>query len=126
MRTIVAPISLIATTESRVADCMPAIWLPISSVALAVCVASSLHLRRDHGKAAAGLAGARRLDGGVERQQIGLLGDGGDQLHHVADASGRRRQLVDPAVGHIGLMHRRTGDVFRFADLAADLADRCA
>jgi hypothetical protein len=31
---------LIASTDSRVAVCMLAIWLPISSVALAVCVAS--------------------------------------------------------------------------------------
>ena len=29
-------------------------------------------LRRHHGEAAAGIAGARRLDGGVEREQIGL------------------------------------------------------
>ena len=28
---------------------------------------------RDHGKALAGLAGAGRLDGGVERQELGLL-----------------------------------------------------
>ena len=45
-----------------------------------------LHLGRHHGKAAAGLAGARRLDGGVERQQVGLAGDGVDQFDHVADA----------------------------------------
>ncbi len=32
-----------------------------------------LHFARDHGEAAAGDAGARRLDGRVERQQIGLL-----------------------------------------------------
>ena len=29
----------------------------------------------DHREAAPGLAGARRLDGGVERQQVGLAGD---------------------------------------------------
>ena len=48
-----------------------------------------LHLGRHHGKALAGLAGARRLDGGVERQQVGLAGDGVDQLHHVADPARR-------------------------------------
>ena len=37
---MVVPISLIAATESSVAVCMPAIWALISSVALAVCVAS--------------------------------------------------------------------------------------
>jgi hypothetical protein len=36
--------------------------------------------RSDDGEAAAGLAGAGRFDGGVERQQIGLLGDGLNEL----------------------------------------------
>jgi hypothetical protein len=44
-----------------------------------------LHLRRDDGKALAGLAGARRFDGRVQRQEVGLLGDVGDELHHLAD-----------------------------------------
>ena len=44
-----------------------------------------LHLRRDHGKAAAGFAGAGGFDGGVERQEIGLPGDGRDQIEHLAD-----------------------------------------
>ena len=78
---------------------MPAICVPISSVALAVCAASALTSWRDDGEALAGLAGARRLDGGVERQQIGLLGDRRDQLDHVADAAGRLRQLADAGVG---------------------------
>src|SRR4051812_17050927 len=39
-----------------------------------------LHFRRHDRKAAAGVAGARRLDGGVERQQIGLARDGVDEL----------------------------------------------
>ena len=34
-----------------------------------------LDLAGDHRKALARLAGARRLDGGVERQKIGLAGD---------------------------------------------------
>ena len=34
-----------------------------------------LDLRGHDREAAAGFAGARRLDGGVERQQVGLLGD---------------------------------------------------
>ena len=53
-----------------------------------------LHLGGDHREAASGFAGARRLDGGVERQQVGLLGDRRDQLHHVADAACRTRQLA--------------------------------
>ena len=69
-----------------------------------------LHLGRDHRKAAAGLAGARRLDGGVERQQIGLAGDGIDQLDHVADPARRLRQLADAVVGLAGLVDGLAGD----------------
>ena len=39
-----------------------------------------LDLLGDDRKAASGLAGARRLDGGVEREQVGLLRNRGDQL----------------------------------------------
>ncbi len=56
-----------------------------------------LHLGGDHGEALAGLAGARRLDGGVERQQVGLAGDVVDQLDHVADLLGGLRR--DPRSG---------------------------
>jgi hypothetical protein len=38
---MVWPISLIAATESCVAVCIPAIWVPISSVAFAVWAASA-------------------------------------------------------------------------------------
>ena len=48
-----------------------------------------LHFGRHDREAAAGLAGARRLDGGVERQQVGLPGDGVDQFDHVADPARR-------------------------------------
>ena len=41
-----------------------------------------LHFGRHDGKAAAGVAGAGRLDGGVERQQVGLFGDGVDEFDH--------------------------------------------
>src|SRR2546430_17519057 len=41
--------------------------------------------RRNYRKAAAGIARARRLDGGVQRQEVGLLGDRGDQLDDIAD-----------------------------------------
>ena len=47
----------------------------ICSVAFAVCTGERLHLGGDHREAAARIAGARRLDGGVEREQVGLAGD---------------------------------------------------
>ncbi len=57
----------------------------ISSVALAVWPASALTSEATTAKPLAGVAGARRLDRGVERQQVGLAGDGADQPKHVAD-----------------------------------------
>ena len=44
------------------------------------------HLARDDRKAAAGIARARRLDGGVEREEVGLEGDVLDQDDHLGDA----------------------------------------
>ena len=44
-----------------------------------------LDLRGDDREAAAGFTGTRRLDGGVEGEQVGLARDGVDQLDHVAD-----------------------------------------
>ena len=63
----------------------------------------------------AGLAGTRRLYGRVEREQIGLPGDRGDQFDDVADAGGRLRQFGDARVGLARLVDR----------LAGDLADSC-
>ena len=83
-----------------------------------------LDLARHHGKAAAGLAGARGLDGGVERQQIGLLGDVGDEPDDVADALGRLAQLLHRRVGAFGLADRLLGDGVRLRHLAVDLHHR--
>ena len=47
-------------------------------MSLAACderCAKRAHLRCHHREAAAGVAGAGRLDGGIERQQIGLPRD---------------------------------------------------
>ena len=43
------------------------------------------HLVGHHREAAPRLAGACRLDGGVEGQQVGLLGDLANHLRHHAD-----------------------------------------
>ena len=58
-----------------------------------------------HGESAAVIAGARRLDRGIERQQIGLVRDVADGLGDVADADRLRIELFDdgpspPAVRH--------------------------
>ena len=44
-----------------------------------------LHLGRHDCETAARLRRARGLDGRIESKKIGLLGDGGDQRHHVTD-----------------------------------------
>ena len=75
----------------------------MSCVALPVCVAETLDLLRHHGEAAAGLAGARRLDGGVERQKIGLRGDARNEIHHVADAIGGGGEPQHFGAGAVGL-----------------------
>jgi hypothetical protein len=105
-----------------VADCIPAICVPISSVALAVC--EVLHLARHHGKPASSLTRPRRLDGGVEREQVGLLGDRRDQFHDITDAARGLRQLVDAGIGLLRLLHRLAGDLARLLHLTADLVDR--
>ena len=64
----------------------------------------------DHGEALAGLAGAGRLDGGVDGEDVGLLGQLGDDVEHRADLL---RLLAE-------LEHVRDDLI----DLAADAGDR--
>ena len=45
----------------------------------------ALHFLGDDREAAAGIAGAGRLDGGVEREQVGLAGDVADQAEDRFD-----------------------------------------
>ena len=54
-----------------------------------------LDLVGDHGEALARLAGAGRLDGGVQGQQVGLLGDRGDDLDDLADLGAALAELGD-------------------------------
>ena len=61
-----------------------------------------LDLVGDHGEALARLAGPGRLDGGVQGQQVGLLGDGGDDLDDLADLGAALAQLGDGGVGRLG------------------------
>ena len=81
---------------------------------------------RNHRKALAGLAGARRLDRGVERQQVRLAGDVGDEAHDVADPARGIAQLLHEAGRVAGLDHRAPGEFGRPVDLAADLLHRGA
>ena len=99
-------------------------WPAISSVALRGLVGQRLHLGGDDRKALAGIAGAGRLDRGVERQQIGLAGDVGDDLDDVADLLRGRGQSLHPLVALAGLAHRVGDHAGHPRDLLADVLDR--
>jgi len=73
-------------------------------------------------EALAGFAGARRLDGGVERQQIGLPRDVADQRHHVADLTRAGSEAADLAVGGTRFLGCLRDDIIGVGELAADLA----
>src|SRR3546814_1405770 len=66
----------------------------------------SSDLAGDHSEAAAGVAGARRLDSSVERQQVGLPGDLVDAPRHVTN-----QVEVGLAVGddRLGVLDRSAG-----------------
>jgi hypothetical protein len=53
------------------------------------------HLVRHHREAAPLLAGTGRLDGGIDGQQIGLVGNRADQLGHLAQLGGDAAQALD-------------------------------
>ncbi len=82
------------------------------------------HFRSHHGKAAARLAGARRFDRGIERQQIGLTGDVLNELHHVADLLRHMRERGDVFIGSAGVGRRGAHHLIGLPELAADLLDR--
>jgi hypothetical protein len=86
-------------------------------------VGERLHLARNHGKATARLARARRLDGGVEREQIGLRGKVLNEAHHVADTLCRGRQAFDLEVGGAGVLGDLVDDAARGGNARADIAD---
>jgi len=66
---------------------MPAIWVPISSVPWR----SGGERLTSWATTAKPLPARRRapLDGGIQRQQIGLLRDGGNELDDIADPARR-------------------------------------
>ena len=80
-----------------------------------------LDLLRHHREAAPGIARAHRLDGGVEREQIGLLGDRRNEADDIADLGRRGLQPVDALAGGGGRLAGIVGERAGVAHLAADL-----
>ncbi len=70
-----------------------------------------LHLGGHHREAAPGLPGPGRLDRGVQGEQVGLGGDGGDGGRHhldLRDGAFQHRDPVDDLSGsRVDLLHRR-------------------
>ena len=81
-----------------------------------------LDLAGNHGKPPSRLAGARGLDGGVERQQVGASGNAGDQVDHGDDPVGRFQQRFHPRAGDVGMADGGLGGVRGIGHAAADLA----
>ena len=85
-----------------------------------------LHLGGNHGKAFAGIACPRRLDRGIQRQQIGLGGDLADHVGDRADACDLLVQRLDGRAGLASGGDRAADDFGGLRNLAADLGDRGA
>jgi len=58
-------------------------------------VSQGPHFVRHHRKATPGFTGAGRFNGGVERQQVGLLSDRADHIKHLADIAALSGQAFD-------------------------------
>ena len=74
-------------------------------------VGELLHFACNHRKTTTGLAGARRLDGGIEREQRGLTRDRLNQLDHDVDLLRGIEQAVDGLVGMAKLRRGAPGGV---------------
>jgi len=58
------------------------------------------------GVPSSGPNGGEEPVGGIECQQVGLLGDRGDQLDHIADARRRMREFCNSRIGALRLFDR--------------------
>ena len=77
---------------------------------------------RDDGEPFARFAGARCLDGGVEGEQVGLLGDGGDELDDFADVGRGLAQMGNGLGGGVAGLNGRFNDGGCFAGALSDRA----
>ena len=69
-------------------------------------------------------AGARRLDGGVQGEQVGLTRDSLNQRHDLADLLRARSQPFDNSIGAPRFFGRLGGNSGRARHLLRDTADR--
>ena len=121
---IACEIRCTASAEPAASCCSASIFLVISSVAPWVCTASALTSVATTAKPLAGFAGARGLDGGVEREQRGLPRDLGDQIDDIADRGGGFAQAVDIGAGFLRRGAGLIGELAGIAHLRADALRR--
>ena len=88
------------------------------------------HLGRHHREAAPGVAGARRLDRGVQRQEVGLEGDLVDHRDDLGDAGGglldaphRIDRFGDDRAAACGDLARLVAELDRHARIAGAVLD---
>ena len=84
----------------------------------------ALHFLRDDREAAAGIAGARRLDRGVEREQVGLAGNVADQAEDRFDRLDMGGERLADLHRLAGLVAGAGGDAGGDFDFAAGFLDR--
>ena len=84
----------------------------------------AFHFLGDDREAAAGIARARRLDGGVEREEVGLAGDVADQAEDRFDRFDVGRQRLADLHRLAGLVAGAGGDAGGDFDFGAGILDR--
>ena len=108
--------------------CTTAITCPTDTVLFLISASAlrrqRLHFLRDNGEAAAGFAGTVGLDRGIEREQIGLPRDRGDQRRNLIDVLHRRHQRRGIGDRAVGTARRLLDDVRGIRHLRADVGDR--
>jgi hypothetical protein len=87
----------------------------------------ALHFLGHHREAAAGFTGAGGLDGGVQRQHVGLFGNVGNQLGDFADLLRGLAQALDALGGFLDLVadgvHAADGVLHRLRPVSAACSD---
>src|ERR1700751_2588724 len=87
-------------------------------------VGKILYLGGNDREAFARIPRARRLDGGIEGQKVGLARNVIDHVDDLADLVGGVSQSSHRSVGTIGLRHRALGNLNRIGNLTADFRPR--
>ena len=87
-------------------------------------VCQVFHLAGNDSKTLSALSRTRRLDGGVQGEQVCLVGNVVNQINHLSDSRGRYRQSLDALVSNLCLARRRLGDAVRLRHLFEHLVNR--